>query len=35
LLTPTTDALTLILATIPLAALYELSIVVSTFSRNR
>ena len=34
-LTPTTDAVTMILATIPLIALYELSIAVSRFSRPR
>ena len=34
-LTPTTDAVTLLLATIPLVALYELSIAVSRLSRLR
>ena len=34
-LTPTTDAVTLLLATIPLVALYELSIAVSRLSRPR
>lgn len=34
-ITPTTDAVTMILATIPLIALYELSIAVSRLSRTR